>query len=149
LLVIFLAAWAFSEITPPTNKPLIDLFEQDATVTDENRTLLETVVAEARRLEEANPGRTYANLFDAIGTNDITGLFPGINIATDEAQPVKVVLNDDNSDYPVQHTCPFRFYRKPEAPHIWSWPVCYPHRLLPTPRQRHTRYFRQIFVQCS
>jgi len=94
LLVIFLAAWAFSEINPPTNKPLIDQFEQDATVTDENRSLLETVVAEARKLEEANPGRTYANLFDAIGTNDISGLFPEISIATDEAQPIKVVLNE-------------------------------------------------------
>ena len=95
LLVIFLAAWAISEITPPWSASLIDQFEQDATPgADASKTLLESVVAEARKKEEASPGRTYANLFDAIGTNDIRGLFPEIKIAEDEDQPVKVVLNE-------------------------------------------------------
>ena len=95
LLVIFLAAWAISEITPPWSASLIDQFEQDASVsTDESKTLLTTVVSEARKKEEASPGRTYANMFDAIGTNDVRALFPEIKIAEDEEQPVKVVLND-------------------------------------------------------
>ena len=95
LLVIFLAAWAISEITPPWSASLIDQFEQDASVSnDESKTLLTTVVSEARKKEEASPGRTYANMFDAIGTNDVRALFPDIKIAEDEEQPVKVVLND-------------------------------------------------------
>ena len=95
LLVIFLAAWAISEITPPWSASLIDQFEQDATASaGESKTLLESVVAEARKKEEASPGRTYANMFDAIGTNDVRALFPDIKIAEDEEQPVKVVLNE-------------------------------------------------------
>jgi preprotein translocase subunit SecD len=95
LLVIFLAAWAISEITPPWSASLIDQFEQDASVnTDESKTLLTAVVSEARKKEEASPGRTYANMFDAIGTNDVRSLFPDIKIAEDEEQPVKVVLNN-------------------------------------------------------
>lgn len=95
LLVIFLAAWAISEIFPPWSASLIDQFEQDASVTtDESKTLLTTVVSEARKKEEASPGRTYANMFDAIGTNDVRALFSDIKIAEDEEQPVKVVLNN-------------------------------------------------------
>jgi len=94
-LVIFLAAWAISEITPPWSASLIDQFEQDASVdTDESKALLTAVVSEARKKEEASPGRTYANMFDAIGTNNVRSLFPDIKIAEDEEQPVKVVLNN-------------------------------------------------------
>jgi SecD/SecF fusion protein len=92
-LVIILTVGAITEITPFKDKNLIDQFEQDATSSEDNKQLLETVLAEAREMEKASPGRTYANLFDAIGSKDISSLFPNIAIAEDEDQPVKVVLN--------------------------------------------------------
>ncbi|MDG1889765.1 MAG: protein translocase subunit SecD [Verrucomicrobiota bacterium] len=93
LLVIILTVGAITEITPFKDKNLIDQFEQDATSSEDNKQLLETVLAEAREMEKASPGRTYANLFDAIGSKDISSLFPNIAVAEDEDQPVKVVLN--------------------------------------------------------
>jgi SecD/SecF fusion protein len=94
LLVIILTVGAITEITPFKDKNLIDQFEQDATSSEDNKQLLETVLAEAREMEKASPGRTYANLFDAIGSKDISSLFPNIAVAEDEDQPVKVVLNN-------------------------------------------------------
>ncbi len=93
-LVIILTVGAITEITPFKDKNLIDQFEQDATSSEDNKQLLETVLAEAREMEKASPGRTYANLFDAIGSKDISSLFPNIAVAEDEDQPVKVVLNN-------------------------------------------------------
>ena len=49
-------------------------------------------------MEEASPGRSYANLFDAIGTNDIRSLFPAITLAEDEDQPSKAILNKLQKD---------------------------------------------------
>ena len=79
--VVFLIAWALYEITPPGRKNLIDVFEKEA-ATSETATAeaLESIVTEARSLDEAEPERTYQNLEAAIGETDITPYFPEIEI---------------------------------------------------------------------
>ena len=98
LLVVLLTAAAINEIIPPKGTPLLDQFQQSASPDESNQATLDTILADAREMEEASPGRSYANLFDAIGTNDIRSLFPAISLAEDEDQPSKAILNKLQKD---------------------------------------------------
>jgi len=98
LLVVLLTAGAINEIMPPQGTPLIDQFEQEAVGTEENSATLAKILADAREMEANSPGRSYANLFDAIGTNDIRPYFSGIKLAEDEEQPTKAILNQLQKD---------------------------------------------------
>ncbi|MBI2946832.1 MAG: protein translocase subunit SecD, partial [Verrucomicrobia bacterium] len=49
------------------------------------------IVQQAQKLQQANPQRTYANLVEAVGTNDLTRYFPGIKIK-DEPNPNRAIL---------------------------------------------------------
>ena len=75
LLVVLLTAAAINEIIPPQGTPLLNQFQQSASPDESNQATLDTILSDAREMEEASPGRSYANLFDAIGTNDIRSLF--------------------------------------------------------------------------
>lgn len=91
--VIFVVAWAVTEMTPPQNQDLVDYFALNVDRSDP--ALGETadgIIERARKLEEENPGRQYANLLDAVGTNDLQKLFPTISTADAEV-PNRAILN--------------------------------------------------------
>ena len=91
--VVFVLAWAIWEITPPAGRPLLDHFAERIDRGDETRIeLIDAILQEARTLQERNPGRDYANLLDAVGTNEIASLFPGID-TSGERNPTRKVLD--------------------------------------------------------
>ncbi len=92
--VVFIVAWAIWEITPPRSQNLVDFFALNANQSDAAQAeQINTIVAEALRLKEENPGRDYANLLDAAGTNDLRPLFPSIDTAEADT-PNQVILNE-------------------------------------------------------
>jgi len=95
---IFFVAWALYELYPPTGRNLIEVFETEARNTDTNlppaaaQERLQKIVADARKLEQEKPDRTFANLREAIGTNVITNYFAYIDVKT-ERDTTRAVLN--------------------------------------------------------
>jgi SecD/SecF fusion protein len=89
LLVIFVVAWSIVELTPPTGRDLLQDFQSRARSKD---AAFSNIVAQAQTLQKELPGRTYGNLKDAIGTNDITKYFPNINVKG-QKDPSRYVLN--------------------------------------------------------
>jgi len=88
-IVIFAVVWAIAEIYPWWDRDLIEVYRergvrQDATFSN--------IVAQAKEMQATNSVRTYGNLRDAIGTNDITGYFPFFTV-TNEANPTVAILN--------------------------------------------------------
>ncbi|MBM3846014.1 MAG: protein translocase subunit SecD [Verrucomicrobia bacterium] len=73
LLVLFVLGWAGSELYPPKGKNLISHFEERARNKDAAFT---NILTRAKELDKSNAVRTYGNLFDAVGTNNIIGYFP-------------------------------------------------------------------------
>lgn len=96
LFVILIVSWAVSEMRPPVGKNLIEHFEATATAKDET---FNQILAEAKALQEKNDSRTFANLFDAVGTNDIAKYFPSINVEgeTDKRRKVLQKLQKESS----------------------------------------------------
>jgi len=88
-LVILALGWAIYELNPPTSRNLLTEFEGRAVSPD---TTFSNLIAQARQLEAQMPGRTYANLFQAIGTNQIARYFPFVNI-TNELDPISAILH--------------------------------------------------------
>ncbi|MBP8259535.1 MAG: protein translocase subunit SecD [Verrucomicrobia bacterium] len=72
----FVVAWSLREVYPPMGRNLIEHFQDRAANREDAR--FTNIVAQAQALQAANPVRTYGNLVDAIGTNDITALFPDL-----------------------------------------------------------------------
>lgn len=89
VLVLFVLTWAIYQMVPLTPRNLIDAFQENAARTDTNFT---AIVTRARALEKDQPGRTFGNLREAIGTNDITKYFPSIKVAH-EKDPTRAILN--------------------------------------------------------
>jgi SecD/SecF fusion protein len=89
LLVIFVVAWSIVELTPPTGRDLLQDFQARARNKD---AAFSNIVAQARTLQKELPGRTYGNLKDAAGTNDLTKYFPNINVKG-QKDPSRYVLN--------------------------------------------------------
>jgi SecD/SecF fusion protein len=89
LLVVFVVAWALFEIYPPTNRDLIQVFRENARGADETLT---KIVQEAQQLSKDRPDREYANLQEAIGTNDITQYFPQFTKLS-QTHPTTSILN--------------------------------------------------------
>ena len=91
--VVFVVAWAITEMSPPRNQPLVDYFALQVDRSDAaNSETIDGIIARANELEEANPGREYANVLDAVGTTDLAPLFPSITI-DDAEQPNRAILN--------------------------------------------------------
>ncbi len=88
ILVLFVTAWAAYEIYPPTDRNLIDTFEERVTRKDTN---FNAIVTKARELDKTAPERNYANLRDAIGTNALTNYIA--YAATGEKDPNRAILN--------------------------------------------------------
>jgi SecD/SecF fusion protein len=94
VLVVLIVAWSLFEIYPPTSKPLAGEFASRA----ENRDAAFTNILERLTpLQQTRPDREFANLSDAIGTNDIQPYFPFI-IATNQLYPTTYILNQLQRD---------------------------------------------------
>ncbi len=89
ILIVFVVAWSVNEMTPPTDRNLIDVFEEKATVKDAKFT---AIMEQARKLQAQEPTRVYGSLWDAIGTNDIAANFPGY-IKGEPANLKRAILN--------------------------------------------------------
>ncbi len=89
LFVIFLTVWALHELYPPTDRNLITTFQSRAVGVDTNFT---AIVNRAQELQKRMPERSYGNLMEAIGTNNIAQYFPTYNV-TNETDPNRAVLN--------------------------------------------------------
>ncbi len=101
LFVIFVVAWAIWEINPPQSRNLVDFFAQNADRGDPVKTgQVDSILAKVRELETQNPGRSYANLLDSVGTNNLAVLFPNIKIPESETlgQTNRAVLNQLQKD---------------------------------------------------
>lgn len=94
LFVVFVVAWALWSIYPPQSPNLIDVFEERAVTRGDTNlvALRQAIVEDARRRDAASPTRTFLNLREAIGTNDVLALFPGIKVA-DHAEPNRALLH--------------------------------------------------------
>jgi len=88
--VVFVICWAVYSLYPPQSRNLVEEFNEYAANRDTNFT---AIVAKARELEAQRPTRSYANLIEAIGTNDITRHFPGFRLAANEPNPARAILN--------------------------------------------------------
>jgi len=73
LLIIFVVSWSIYEVYPPSSKNLLAEFQLKAQKKDATFT---NIVEQARQLQDKNPDRTFANLKDAVGTNDLSRYFP-------------------------------------------------------------------------
>lgn len=85
--VLFFSLW---EMYPPQNRNLVEEFADSAAFRDTNFTAL---VTRARDLEKAQPHRSFNNLIEAIGTNDITRYFPAFKLPQNEPRPTRAILN--------------------------------------------------------
>ena len=89
VLVVAVVAWALFEIYPPTNRDLIQVFRENARGVDAN---FLKIVDQARALSKDRPDQEYANLQQAIGTNEISNYFPQFT-RLNPAHPTTAILN--------------------------------------------------------
>jgi SecD/SecF fusion protein len=94
VIVVLIVAWSLFEIYPPTSRPLSGEFVSRADNTDATFT---NILQRLAPLQAARPDREFANLLDAIGTNDIQVYFPFIT-ATNELYPTTYILNQLQRD---------------------------------------------------
>src|SRR5215510_13908173 len=78
LFVVFILTWAILEMNPPTSRDLMSEFQSRAERKDTNFT---AIVERAGDLNKETPGRAFANLVTAIGTNEIAKYFPFVNVS--------------------------------------------------------------------
>ncbi len=72
LLIVFIVAGCITFAWPPTNRPLIDVFQEKVQKRDAN---IDTVLVKFKELQKANPQSEFKNLKEAVGTNDLTKYF--------------------------------------------------------------------------
>src|SRR6516225_2773883 len=89
ILVAFIICWSFYAIYPPTSRDLVQDFETRAVKQD---AVFSNIVARVGPLQQAHPDRGFANLQEAIGTNDIQPYFPFLN-AKAQVNPTTFILN--------------------------------------------------------
>src|SRR5271167_467591 len=94
ILVVLIVAWSLYEIYPPTSRDLVQEFSSRAENTDAAFT---NILNRLAPLQSARPDREFANLSDAIGTNDIENYFPFIS-AKNELNPTTFILNQIQRD---------------------------------------------------
>ncbi|HTG43988.1 MAG TPA: protein translocase subunit SecD, partial [Verrucomicrobiae bacterium] len=90
VLVFFLLGWAAYSIYPPSSRNLVEEFAENAASRDTNFT---AIVARAQELEKQLPNRSYNNMIEAIGTNDVRRYFPQFRLAENDPKPARAILN--------------------------------------------------------
>jgi SecD/SecF fusion protein len=94
LFVVLIVCWSFYEMYPPTSRSLVQEFETRAVSRDTNFT---AIVDRVKPLQSARPEREFANLQEAIGTNNIAPYFPFFNV-TNKVHPNVFILNQLQRD---------------------------------------------------
>jgi SecD/SecF fusion protein len=89
VIIVAVLIFAIAEIYPPTNRDLIQVFQEQARGRDET---FNKIVQHARELSKARPDHDYDALTEAVGTNDITGYFPQFTKLS-VARPTVSILN--------------------------------------------------------
>ena len=83
-LVVFVVAWAINEMTPPTSRDLIEVFQERASNTDSNFTAIVKQAQQAQKLQGDTPGRQFTHLREAIGNKVITNYFSFIDVKAEK-----------------------------------------------------------------
>ncbi|HWI57475.1 MAG TPA: hypothetical protein VNZ22_09625, partial [Bacillota bacterium] len=89
VLVLLVVLWSLYELYPPKGRDLVQVFRERAVSRDGT---FSNIVAKVTSLQKTMPDRSYDNLAEAIGTNDITKYFPYYE-AKNEANPKAYILN--------------------------------------------------------
>src|SRR5688500_2755770 len=90
LLVLFVVGWATYELYPPTGRNITDVFA-DRSDRQRRDATFSNIVERARALDKELPDRSYANLKEAVGTNDVTRYFPWVDVKAEKDPNVKVL----------------------------------------------------------
>ena len=90
-IVVLVVVWSIFEAYPPTSGDLVAQFQKSARVTTPGDTTISNIVFTARELGKAHPDKAYANLFEAVGTNDIAPYFT--YDAKNQTRPTAYILN--------------------------------------------------------
>jgi len=94
IFLLVVLAVSFYEIYPPTSRDLIGQFSSRAENQDSAFT---NILQRLAPLQSANTNREFANLSDAIGTNDIQKYFPVFD-AKNQLYPTTYILNQIQRD---------------------------------------------------
>src|ERR1700690_2854680 len=89
ILVAFIICWSLYEVYPPTSRDLVQEFESRAAGRDAT---FAGILAQLGPLQQARPDRGFANLLEAIGTNDIQPYFRFVD-AKNQPDPNTYILN--------------------------------------------------------
>jgi SecD/SecF fusion protein len=89
ILVVIVVAWSFYELYPPTARDLVQHFRERAVARDP---VFTSIYTNAVALQRARPEKSYENLLEATGTNDLSKYFPFYE-AKNEANPNTYILN--------------------------------------------------------
>ena len=89
VIVVLIVLWSLYEIYPPTSRDLVKEFESRARNRD---AAFANILQSLQPLQQKRPEREFANLQEAIGTNDIKPYFPFVN-AKNNAYPTVFILN--------------------------------------------------------
>src|SRR5881396_3743244 len=89
LLIAFVVVWAIFEMTPLTSRDLLLEFQHKARRPDAT---FSNIVVTANEFQAKNPNRTFANLKEAVGTNEIAHYFPQYNVKG-QKDPNRFVLH--------------------------------------------------------
>jgi SecD/SecF fusion protein len=89
ILVSLVVLWSLYELYPPEARNLVVYFREKAVNRDP---AFSTIYSNAVALEKAAPEKSYEDLVQAIGTNDITRYFPFYG-AKEQLQPTPYILN--------------------------------------------------------
>ena len=74
LLIVFVVAWSAWEIYPPNGRSILEVFNENAVRKDATLT---NILERAQQLQKEKPGQSlFADLKEAVGTNDIARYFP-------------------------------------------------------------------------
>ena len=90
-IVVLVVLWSLLQTYPPTSGDLITHFEQTARVATTGDTTISNIVSAARSLDQAKPEKQFANLMDAVGTNNISLYFA--YDTKSQANPTTYILN--------------------------------------------------------
>lgn len=92
IIVLIVVVWSIIQIIPPTSRDIIQHFKEKAHVPARDAAFT-NIVERAEALRAKAPSRGYANLKDAVGTNDIIKYFPFFGEAKTELYPTTYILN--------------------------------------------------------
>src|SRR5271165_4587217 len=94
IIVIAVVIWSFIEMNPPVGRDLA-LYFQEKAVPSRKDAAYTNIVVSLLKLQKEQPLKAYANLVEAVGTNDITKYFPQaeFNEVTNERNPSRAVLD--------------------------------------------------------